>query len=91
MGGVSEILINMDGRGLEMEALLHEYLTAGPDDWRDRDDKGTPVAVDGRPVWSFDDVDADEFGQVGEATIEFHASFRDVDRRFRADGRIDGQ
>lgn len=88
MGLVSSALMDLDGRGLEMEAILHEYLVQGPDDWRviDPQTKKPSVRDDGRPLWSFEEADADEFAAVGEGALAFHATFRNVDARFGAGG-----
>ena len=83
-------LYALDGRGVRMEAILHEYLAEGPDAWRLKDAKGNPVLDAGKPVWTFEDAEPDLFGRVGEAAIEFHDSFRDVDARFGVSSSIDG-
>lgn len=83
-------LYALDGRGVRMEAILHEYLTEGPDAWRLKDGKGNPVLDAGKPVWTFEDAEPDLFGRVGEAAIEFHDGFRDVDARFGVSSGVDG-
>ena len=94
-GGISRIAVRishriqgdptiaqLDGAGVEMEAILHEYLAEGPAEWRLKDSKGNPVLNEGKPVWTFEEADPDLFGRVGEAAVEFHRGFRDVDARF---------
>ena len=83
-------LYALDGRGVRMEAILHEYLVEGPADWRLKDGKGNPVLDAGKPVWTFEDADPDLFGKVGEAAMEFHDTFRDVDARFGVQVGLDG-
>lgn len=89
-GQVSDTLLSIDGTGIEMEVVLHEYLADGPDEWRARGDDGKPLTTPRKqPAWDFEDVDAEAFAHVGEEAVAFHRSFRDVDARFGFGGRGD--
>jgi len=85
LGNIDGPLLALDGAGIQMEAVLHEYLIDGPDEWRDKD-------APKQPAWDFDDADAELFAEVGEAAVDFHESFLETDDRFsggrreRADG-----
>lgn len=84
-GGVNGALLELDGEGIEMAAVLHEYLVEGPDEWRARDRAGKVTADErGRPLWDFEDAEIDLFGRVGQEAVAFHRSFRGFDARFRA-------
>ena len=61
-GGISRIAVRishriqgdptiaqLDGAGVEMEAILHEYLAEGPAEWRLKDSKGKLLGT-ARPV-----------------------------------------
>lgn len=85
MGMPSMHLTSEDGRGIEMEAVLVEYVTTCPEDWIAKDKAtGKPRYHDGttRPILDLESIDAEEFATVGEEALAFHATFRDVDRRF---------
>lgn len=84
-GGVPSLaLADLDGVGIEMEAVLAEYLTQAPEDWQAMRDGKPAKTPDGRALYDFDKVDAGEFAEVGEEALTFHRSFRAVDGRFRA-------
>lgn len=83
--GVPSLAIaDLDGIGIEMEAVLAEYLTQAPEDWQAVRDGKPAKGADGRSLWDFDKVDAAEFAEVGEEALTFHRTFRAVDGRFRA-------
>jgi len=76
---IADALDTLDGRGLNMEALLQEYLVEAP--WKKLDPP--PDAPDSADRdWDFEEVDAAEFAAVGEEVLVFHESFREVDSRF---------
>lgn len=82
MGAPSLAVVDLDGAGIEMEAILAEYLTSAPDDWRAQRDGKPANTASGTPLWAFDDCDAGEFAEVGEEARAYHRTFRDVDARF---------
>ena len=86
--GVPSLAVaDLDGVGIEMEAVLAEYLTDAPTDWHAKTSDGKPAkTAEGRQRYDFDKVDAAEFAEVGEEALKFHATFRAVDGRFRAGG-----
>ncbi len=82
-GMFPDVVEQMDGDGVRMEAVLREYLVACPDDWKAKNQPdGAP-----RPLLDFENVDPAEFEEVGRAALAFHDTFRDVDTRFRAQDR----
>lgn len=84
-GGTDINLVDaLFGAGLEMEAVISEYLdSTTAQEWT-----RTPERPGGRPggEWDFETVDAGDMSDVGRAALDFHRTFCSVDRSFGAIG-----
>lgn len=76
-----------DGRGVEMDAVLAEYVHTLPDELAQIDGNGKQVTELGRPMLDAEKVPPDLYAALGEAAVRWHNSFRSVDARF---GAVDG-
>lgn len=78
------IVQDRDGRGVEMDAVLAEYVSVLPDELAILDSNGKQALDGGRPMLDGEKVPADLYAAIGEAAVAWHATFRAVDARFGA-------
>ena len=83
--GPNDTLWDLDGTGVQAEALLQEYLTVAPDDsWKRVDGQYRRSGGETVQEWDLEDVDGEDFVAMATEVLAFHATFRHLDGQLRA-------